>query len=353
MLFPAEPGVLRSSSSRRARAAWLAAIVGLLMFALLPAAASANPPVTDVAITKTADRADAAPGDAVTWTVTVQNAGTAEVPLASISVDDPGVVLTAAGATPAGDTLRPGEALTLTGQTAVTADACPLMSNTATVRLVSPDLAALNGKRPRVKPVKAPKKGTKGTKGKGGKKPPPPPPPAPAPVDVNPANDTATASVTVTCPPPPPGGIPAVLEPAPPVVPVACPVPDLKVGIVAPRSIRAGRPIHVAVTVHNASSSVAASAVVARYALPRGTALARLPRGARVLRGRSVVLRVASLAPGASRTVRILLRPTAIVVHRRGHRARASEQCTGVRTAVTATRVKNSRPRRRPPPVTG
>ncbi|MFN8123595.1 MAG: hypothetical protein U0237_14320 [Thermoleophilia bacterium] len=334
-----------------------------MTFALLPAVAAANPkpvPVTDLEIAKTADRAEAAPGDAVTWTVTVRNAGTAGVPLALIAVDDPGAVLTPAGPAPSGDVLRPGESVAFTGQTAVTAETCPALSNTATVRLADPAVTALNEKRPRVTPKKTSKKGqkgtkhpAKGTKGKGTKTP-PAPPPAPVPVDVNPANDTATATVAVTCPPPP-TETPAVVPPPPPtVVPVSCPVPRLQVGIVAPRRVRAGRTIRVAVTVHNASPAVAASGVVARYTLPRGTALARMPHGARVLRGRSVVLRVASLAPGASRTVRMLLRPTtSLTVNRRGHRAQARERCTATRTAVTATQVQNSRPRKRVPRVTG
>lgn len=355
MPFPAVSVFRTGSTSHAHRCFRLVAIVGLLMFAVLPGVVAANPappPVTDVGISKAADRTDAAPGDAVTWTVTVRNTGTADVPLATISVDDPGVVLTPAGAPPAGDVLHPGESVAFTGQTAVTADLCPALTNTATVRLVAPDVTALNAKRPPVKPKKRPKKTTKG---KGAKKPPATPPPAPAPVDVNPANDTATATVTVACPPPPPPAeVPVVTTPQPPdVVPVACPVPELMVGIVAPRRVRAGRAIRVAVTVHNASPAVAASGVVARYTLPRGTALARMPRGARVLRGRSVVLRVATLAPGASRTVRMLLRPTAQLVHRRGHRAQARERCTGLRTAVTATRVQNSRPRKRVPRVTG
>ena len=100
MLFPAVRGDQTSSRSRPSRCAWLAAIAGLVTFALLPAVAAANPkpvPVTDLEIAKTADRAEAAPGDAVTWTVTVRNAGTAGVPLALIAVDDPGAVRAVAG----------------------------------------------------------------------------------------------------------------------------------------------------------------------------------------------------------------------------------------------------------------
>lgn len=342
-----------------ARAAAIAVmIVGFLMFSAASASANGDTPkVVDLGIAKSADRAEAAPGDAITWTVTVDNLGTAEVPLELISVEDPGVTLVRAGEPPAGGVLRPGERLTYTGQSVVTVDRCPLLSNTARVRLVADGASALGGlhrpvKQP-AKPQKRPKKGTKGkpTTPKPAK--PPVPPPAP-PADVNPQNDSSTATVAVTCPPPPPPPTePVVPVPPPPVTPVACPVPALRVGIVAPRRVRAGRTIRLAVTVHNASPVVTASDVVARYSLPRGTALARLPRGATLVRGRAVVLRLPSLAPGASRTMRLLLRPTARPVHRRGHRAQARERCTATRTAVTVTTVKNSRPRKRVPAVTG
>lgn len=350
------------------RLTWLArasavamVIVGFLMFSVTSASANGDAPkVVDLGIAKSADRAEAAPGDLITWTVTVHNLGTADVPLEMISVEDPGVTLVRAGEPSSGDVLRPGERLTFTGQTAATADRCPTLSNTATVRLVADGASALGGlhrpvKKP-AKPQKRPKKGTKGKPATPKPEKPPVPPPAP-PADVNPQNDSSTATVAVTCPPPPPPPPPPPTEPVvpvtQPVTPVACPVPALRIGIVAPRRVRAGRTIQLAVTVHNASPAVAASDVVARYSLPRGTALARLPRGATLVRGRSVVLRLPSLAPGASRTMRLLLRPTARPVHRRGHRAQARERCTATRTAVTVTTVKNTKPRKRVPPVTG
>jgi hypothetical protein len=140
--------------------------------------------------------------------------------------------------------------------------------------------------------------------------------------------------------------------PAPPSKVVACPTPALRIGIVAPRRVRANRPIRLALTVRNDSRAVPATGVVARYALPRGMVLARVPRGISLVRGQ-VVVRMDTLAPRASRTVRMVLRPTARQVHRRGHRAQVRERCTATRTAVTATQVQNARPGRGRPPVTG
>ena len=134
----------------------------------------------DVAIAKASDRDTYAPGDVVTYTITVTNTGDTAVDRARIRVSDPALAdLAPTGAT--ADWLSPGETAVWTGTRSVTVAECGPLPNTATVSL-------------------SPKPNTGGP-------------------DVNPGNDTATRTVVVggtQCAPPqqPPAVVPVTQSPA-------------------------------------------------------------------------------------------------------------------------------------------
>jgi uncharacterized repeat protein (TIGR01451 family) len=134
------------------------------------------PCLTDLAVTTSANVAGAAPGDTVTWTVGVVNAGATGVRIADITVTDPRIPALAPVDPPADGWLQPGATLTHRGT--MTAEACGVLENTASVAI-----AATFG--------------------------------AP---DPNPVNDVVTASVPVDRGPVrrPPAPVPVVPPPAPP-----------------------------------------------------------------------------------------------------------------------------------------
>lgn len=125
--------------------------------------------VPDLGISKTSDKGSYAPGESITYTVTVTNVGPIAVPFSSIAVSDvtlPG--LTLVGAPPT--TLEPGKTLSYTAVRVATAADCGTISNTATVAVIADDA----------------RHGT------------PPTPPRP-PGEENLANNTAEATVAVVC----------------------------------------------------------------------------------------------------------------------------------------------------------
>ena len=89
----------------------------------------------DLAIAKVAEPSTAKPGDTVTYTVTVTNAGPLPIPFARIAVSDPSLpTLALQGAAP--EYLAPGATLTYRGTRVVTTADCGVVTNTATVALV-------------------------------------------------------------------------------------------------------------------------------------------------------------------------------------------------------------------------
>ena len=256
------------------------------------------PCLTDLAVTKSASVAGAAPGDTVTWTVGVVNAGATGVRIADITVTDPRIPALAPVDPPADGWLQPGATLSYRGT--MTAEACGVLENTASVAI-----AATFG--------------------------------AP---DRNAVNDTVTASIPVdrgTCAPPAPAPVPVVPPPAPPSVPVLnCPATRLGLRIAAAGRAQAGARLPVTITVRNTGRAAARGGVL-RYRIPSGASLAVAPSGV-TLRGGVVRVPVGELTPGAARTLRLVLG----LDRRQGgrvHRATATAGCALAAGAVRRTLV--------------
>lgn len=268
------------------------------------------PCLTDLAVTKAADVPGAAPGDTVTWTVTVANVGATGVRVSDITVEDAQVTDLAPVDPPADGWLQPGATLRYRGT--MVAGACGTMDNTARVS-IAPSFGA---------------------------------------PDTNPVNDTVTAVVPVdrgSCAPPPPTPAPpSVPAPTPPVQ-LQCPATRLSVAITAPARARAGLRVPVLITVRNAGANGAIRGVL-RYRIPSGASLATAPAGTVVRRGIATI-RVGALAGGTTRTVRL-----AVAIDARAgarlHRASATAGCATGAAAVRRTAVP--RPAQGTvPPVTG
>lgn len=103
--------------------------------------------VPDLAITKVSDKATYSPGQSITYTITVTNAGPIAVPFAAIVVTDPtlpGLMLI--GEPPV--SLAPGARLTYSATRAVTTADCGTVSNTARVTMAPPVIEARSALHP-------------------------------------------------------------------------------------------------------------------------------------------------------------------------------------------------------------
>ena len=278
---------------------------------------------TDVAIAKTADRATYAPGDTITYTLTVTNTGEAPVARERIVVTDPSLSDLAPTA-PLTGSLPHGGTVVFTGTRTLTAADCGAVSNTATVALT-------------------PKSGR---------------------ADVDAGNNTATVAVTVAgeacaVPPlvvPPPAAVaqvsPAVVAPPPAAKagPPVCPRPLLRASLHGAKSALAGQIVVFRVRVHVTRS--AARGVRVRVVLPSGFSLAG-SGNARLLRGGDLVLGVGTLARGATRTLPVALRLDSDIRGRRTLKATVTAKCGGTAAAAQTLRGVAVAPAAVQPAVTG
>ena len=91
--------------------------------------------VRDLAIAKVSDKATYAPGETITYTITVTNSGQLPIPFGAIVVSDPSLPsLTLVGEPPA--VLMPGGTLEYGGSRTATTQDCGTIANTATVGLI-------------------------------------------------------------------------------------------------------------------------------------------------------------------------------------------------------------------------
>jgi len=317
-----------SRSSLRNRTLAIAVLVAAAVVAPLPAAlawpsgtcepAKDKNCVVDVAIAKTSDRAAYAPGDVVTYTITVTNLGNTAVDRARVQVSDPALAdLTPTGATTGW--LSPGETMAWTGTRTLTTAECGTLPNTATVSL----LPAKNA----------------------------------GPPDANPGNDTATRTVSVggeKCAPPPVAVIPAAQSPAatPPAaaaqVPV-CPRPTLAAVVRGPKHPKAGATTKYHVTVRTTGTT--ARKVTVRLTLPSGFSLPRA--GVANLRNGKLVVGVGTLVRGKARTVPVLLRLDRSTRGSKTMKASVSATCGGTAAAIRTVQAVAVAPSRVQPAVTG
>lgn len=304
-----------SRSSRRIRARHIAAPAVLCGLAIAaPSFAAVAPDAqfgTDLAITKATDAASYSPGQTITYTIVVTNAGRDAVDGDRIRVSDPSLpTLAPTGDVPA--VLAPGETLVYTGTRLVYAKECGAITNTATVAL-APD---------KTKPKKDAD-------------------------DENPANDTASVTVPIqggVCappPPPPPPPLPVLETPPAAVVgkpaPRPCPLPNLRAGITGPRTLSAGKVARYRVSVRNAGANASTSTTL-RVVLPNGFTLAQR-RGALTLSGRTVRTTLGRIAPRATRTLTLRVRPVGSLAGRRVVRARVTSACGPAKAATAVVRV--------------
>jgi uncharacterized repeat protein (TIGR01451 family) len=216
--------------------------------------ASATVPVActmDVAIAKQADKAAYAPGETITYQVTVTNAGQLPIPFGAIQVSDPtlpGLALVG----PAPETLAPRASLVYAGTRAVTVADCGQVPNTATVALVG-DLQA----------------------------------------EVTTANNSAAVTVTVAG------------QACEPVV-VGDPDTTLRIVKSGPRSSQVRRGVPYVIRVTN-SGTVTAKNVVLVDPIPAGMRLVRLPVGATVVKGK-VRWAIGDLAVGQTKRFTVMMR---------------------------------------------
>jgi uncharacterized repeat protein (TIGR01451 family) len=317
-----------SRSSHRTRHLAIAVVVGAAVLAPLPAAlawpagtcepAKDKNCVVDVSIAKTSDRAEYAPGDVATYTITVTNTGNTAVLRERIRVSDPAL----ADLSPVGPAitgwLSPGETYVWTGTRALTAAECGQLPNTATV-----DLVPTKGDLP----------------------------------DSSPGNDRATRTVAVSgaqCAPPPVAVVPAAQAPAvtPPaaVAQVAvCPRPRLRAVVRGPKHPKAGRTAKYHITVRTTGKT--ARRVTLRLNLPRGFSLPRT--SASKLRHGRLVVGVGTLVRGRARTVPVLLRLDRSARGSKTMRASVRARCGGAVTAIRTVQAVAVAPARVQPAVTG
>ncbi len=322
---------MSTSRSSHRRPLVISAVVAAAALAPVPAAlawpagtcepAKDEDCVVDVAIAKASARDTYAPGDVVTYTITVSNTGDTAVDRSRIRVSDPALAdLAPPGATTGG--LSPGETAQGTGTRTVTAAECGALPTTATVSLT-----------PKAK--------------SGGP-------------DVNPGNDTATRTVTVggaACSPPPAAVPVAPLAPspaavAPPVAPAGapvCPRPTLAAVVRGPKNPTAGKATRYHVTIR--TTGVTAKRVRLTLTLPAGFSLPRT--GVAKLRGGRLVVGVGTLVRGKARTVPVTLRLDRSVRGAKTMRAAVSARCGGAVAATRTVQAVAAAPIRVQPAVTG
>ena len=317
-----------SRSSLRTRTLAITVLVAAAVLAPLPAAlawptGTCEPSkdkncVVDVSIAKTSNRDTYAPGDVVTYTITVTNTGNTAVLRERIRVTDPAL----ADLTPVGPAitgwLLPGETYVWTGTRTLTTAECGQLPNTATVGLIP----------------------TKGDL-----------------PDSNPNNDTATRTVVVggeKCAPPvavvPLAQSPAVVTPPGGAAQGGvCPRPTLAAVVRGPQNPKAGVTSKYHVTVRTTGKT--ATKVTLRLTLPPGfslpgTSVAKLRNG-------QLVVGVGTLVRGKARTVPVLLKLDRSTRGSRTMKAAVSAKCGGAATAFRTVQAVAVAPARVQPAVTG
>lgn len=280
--------------------------------------ASAWAPVycsVDVALAKTSDRENYAPGDTISYRITVTNVGDWDLALADVHVSDPdlpglSLVPEEARDGKARDAIAPGESAIYTGSRVLGAAECGTVSNTATVTLES------------------------ATKKKNDL------------IDVDLSDNTATRTVTVAggacapAPTPPVRPVVAVGTPTPvkpaPAAP-SCPRVTLRTRIAGPAGLIAGATGDYRVTVLNTSANRAHGATV-KVLVPSGMSVTgRAPKGARI-EGGYLVWKLGSISGYGQRTVRVSVQADATASGVRAARAFAAARCAA--RAVASRTVK-------------
>ncbi len=317
-----------STPPHRMRARYAIPLVaGALAAGAVPAAAvlPPPPPATDLAIAKGADKGTYAPGETITYTITVANTGSTDVPRAAILVSDPQLwnLEPAGGGGAAGDVLRPGDSLDWTGSRVAQVEECGPVSNTATVELL-------------------------GSK-KGGLK------------DTLPANDSATHWVTVAggaCEPavdsfakpvPPPS--PSTVEAMPQSQGYTCPLPKLRARVTGPRTMKAGETGRFTVSVHNARGAATARRARMSMRLPLGFVLATPVKSSSMKSG-AMQLAIGTLKPRATRSWSVVLRADRAAKGTKALSATVSASC-GTARAKALVRVAQAVEQQVAVPVTG
>lgn len=275
----------------------------------------------DVSIAKTSDAETYAPGDVVTYTLTVTNTGGAAVARERIVVSDPSLAdLAPLGATTGW--LQPGQSTSWVGTRTLTAAECGTLVNTATVALT-------------------PKKN-------GG-------------TDTVPGNDTATRTVVVgggacVVTPPPAAVVPAAMSPAvvaPPVTSAGkpvCPRPTLAAVVRGPANPKGGTTARYHVTIR--TTGVTASKVTLRLALPAGFSLPGTGNVAR-LRGGDLVVGIGTLRRGSPHTVPVALRLDRSARGARTIKASITAKCGATAAAARTLQAVAVAPLAVQPAVTG
>jgi uncharacterized repeat protein (TIGR01451 family) len=306
-------------------------LAGLAVAPSAFASAPSGLPV-DLELGKTADRASYAPGDVMTYRITIFNGGTTAIPLDRIRVVDPLVANLVPQRNPT--VLAPLTSLAYVGTRTATVADCGAVSNTATVSILPP-----TGNQPPL-------------------------------VDQLPSNDSATVVVNVqgeACVPvtppvtppaviPPPsvntGGTPAPppvsppLKPAPPV----CPLPKLSASISGSSFVVAGRVVRYRVTVRNSATN-ASTRTKATIALPSGFSLVNRPKSI-TPKGRNLRVAIGTIGGTAERSVLVSLRPDTATAGARRVTVTVTAHCGKTATATARTLVAAIGPRVQPA-VTG
>ena len=214
----------------------------------------------NLAIAKSADKASYAPGEVISYTVTVHNTGQLPVPFGQIAVSDPTLPnLTLVGTAPA--TLAVGASVSYTGTRQASAADCGNVVNTATVGLV------------------------------GG-----------AQAESTTVDNTASVTVGVA------GGA------CNPVVIAGEQATTLSITKLGPKSSQVRRAVRYTLRITNTGASVARNVIV-RDPVPSGMTVAKLPANA-TLSNRQVRWSIGDLQPGQSVTFSVLLRAERNVTRR-------------------------------------
>lgn len=321
------------SRGPRTLATAVAATVVTTLAGVGPALAVEAPPTklpgTDLALTKSADRASYAPGDSILYSITVRNAGSDGVSIARIRVVDPTLpdLVRVAGPESADGRLDPGESLTYTGARTVTQGECGPLSNTATVSLIT-------GPKGHDKDTGAP--------------------------DENAANDSDTITVSIdggACGPPPaplvtppPVVVQGTSNPPPVIAAPKCIRTSLTTRIPGATGVPAGGTLGLRVVIANRGLADSGPATVS-LTLPPSLSVRTLAPG-RSLKGGKLVVRVGNIPVGGTRTVRVGLRADSSAAGAKTVRATVTTSCAKASIASARVRVAAALPRVQPA-VTG